>query len=248
MMRARALVLVLAVLLVPACARREPSEDQRAADTATVAPEDSADTADRARAEALLTLALPKLDFWLSRWAAVDSSVGEGDSLELISVEDVRLVGAVTMNDNRAADHRRLRLLGVRAPDGKRAAVADWYRESRMEEGTVEPGFGEAPDSWAVLVDLSRDSVYTLSRVGTLGLFEEVRWIDDQHLLVTYSGEDPDEPGVFAGRVGVFDLSGGMAAWFQLPAVDSDAVNAYRSLLDEAERRRLAPLLAKSRS
>lgn len=246
MMRTRALVVLLAVLLVPACARREPHEAE-GPDSSRVAPEDSADTADRSRAEALLILALPQLDFWLSRWAAVDSSVGAGDSLVLTSVEDVRLVGAVSLKDDRAAAQRRLRLLGVRSPNGRYAAVADWYRDSRVEEGTVEPGFGEAPDSWAVVVDLARDSVYTLSRVGTLGLFEEVRWVDDQHVLVTYSGEDPDQPGVYAGRVGVFDLASGMAAWFQLPEVDSDAANAYRQLLDDAERQRLAPLLAKAR-
>ena len=243
-----AAALALAAVLAPGCARREDRVVHATPpDTSQAVSDETANAADRARAEQLLALARPQLGFWLTRWAQVDSSIGHMDSLELTSVEDVPIGSAIAFHPDSARDRRSLRLFGIRSPNGKRAAIADYYRTARRVGGKLEVGFGEEPDSWAVLVDLGRDSVYTLGRVGTLGMFEEVRWIDDQHLLVTYSGEDPDDASVYVGRVGIFDLGEGIAAWYQLPDVGPDAIDVYRQALDASEQRRLASVAVAGR-
>ena len=212
-------VLIVAVVFVGACGRREPPARANAASDSLRAV---------AVAESALVAGGSKLQWWVERW----SRFVPGFTLD--SLRPAR-VGRLPSAEDRVTNEwwegeRDRELFGEPSPDSGFIAHPDLARF--YSDGEVE--LSPEPDSWAVLIDTKTDSVTTLERCGTLCLFERTVWLGPRLVVLTQLTEDWQDSSSGWGELTLFDLERRIRVDFRTPRTSNleDARAAARAELE----------------
>jgi hypothetical protein len=181
-------------------------------------------------ANGLPRVLVPMLDAWVGNWRRAAPGF-TAESLACVARGPFRFEYGSPAGGKRFVEGVRARaLVEMLSPDSTR--VLDYDRYAAVSD---EGGFGleREPDSAPMLLDMARDTLWTISFCGTPCFYDGGGWLDATRFSLTgatQSGEQADGP--WQGFVEVHDLRTHERTRWALRPVDDEAFQRYRAASD----------------
>ncbi len=212
-------LLVACVAFTTGCSRRGSERSPAPAEADTLA-------------NGLPRVLVPKLDAWVGNWRRAAPGFA-AESLACVARGPFHFEYGSPAGGRRFVEGVRSRaLVELLSPDSTRVLDYDRYAEVSDEGGL---GLEREPDSAPMLLDMARDTLWTISFCGPACFYDSGCWLDTMRFALTgatQSGEQADGP--WQGFVEVHDLRTHERTRWAMRPVDDGAFQLYRAASDSA--------------